>query len=593
LAILALLSVAISAVWTVAWAKFVVHGFNLLTTFLPALVLGLGIDFSLHLLSRFSEARADGLGLAQAVALAVHKKAGSSFVAALTTAAVFCVLFLSRSRALWELGAIMCLGIVFSYSAAFLGGPALLLLVGRVFPNLRGRPVLTRDRLAHPYRNFLRLHKGVLFISAILTAIALAQAVRIQFKFASAELVPPTPGQAVAQELMAHFAGQLWLGETFRVFVEKPKELPALSTRMREHPLVRGVASAWDLLPGALLGEAARFRDLPFSAVEAGLGQLGQVLQRWPEFRQGLENTAALFSLAELQALLRGEVRRAAALARYAENFFRLADELGEVDPGQIAQALEDVTVDLQELESFAHKLRALPDEAALIDQILAFLPAEIRNRYRISRGYVLEVQVLPTIYEGKNLENFVRWLREQGLDYVGSAELQMALEEHMRRDFLLTSGLALLLIVLIVTADLRRWGQSVLAVVPLLMGYAWMLGGMALLGIRFNFTNIVISPLLIGLGVDGAVHLLHRVREEHGRDGVVRATAATAGAVLASYLTTMASFGALLAAHTPGLRFLGTSALLGLGFTTLWTVGFLPAALEQLRGRARTNKVS
>lgn len=593
LAALALLPVAISAVLTVAWAKFAVHGFNLLTTFLPALVLGLGIDFSLHLLSRFSEARADGVGLAQAVAIAVRKKAGSSFIAALTTAAVFCVLLLSRSRALWELGAIMSLGILVAYLTAFLCGPALLLLVGRVFPNLRGRPVLTRDRLFRPYRNFLRLHKGVLLLSAILTAIALAQAVRIHFKFASAELVPPTPGQAVAQELMTHFAGQLWFGETFRVFVEKPEELPALSAKMREHPLVQGVASAWDLLPSALLGEAARFRDLPFSAVEAGLSRLNEALQRWPEFRQGLENTAALFSLVELQAILRGEAHRATILAQHAENFFQLADELGEVDLDQIAEVLAGVALDLRELRSFAQKLQALPDEATLIGQILAFLPAEIRNRYRISRGYVLEVHVLPAIYEGQNLADFVRWLREQGLDYVGSAEIQMALEEHMRRDFLLTSGLALVLILLIVAADLRRLSQTVLALVPLLMGYAWMLGGMALLGIRFNFTNIVISPLLIGLGVDGAVHLLHRVREEQGREGVARATAATTGAILGSYLTTMASFGALLSAHTPGLRFLGASALLGLGFTTLWTVGFLPAALEQLRERARTNKVS
>ncbi len=593
LAVLALLPVAISAVLTVAWAKLAVHGFNLLTTFLPALVLGLGIDFSLHLLSRFSEARADGLGLAQAVALAVRKKAGSSFVAAFTTAAVFCVLLFSRSRALWELGAIMSLGIVVSYLTAFLCGPALVLWVGRIFPNLRGRPPLTRDRLTHPYRNFLRLHKGVLLISALLTAIAFAQVIRIQFKFVSAELVPATPGQAVAQELMAHFAGQLWFGETFRVFVQKAEELPALTVRLREHPLVHDVASAWDLLPSALLGEAARFRDLPFSAVEAGLSRLNEALQRWPELRQGLENAAAFFSLAELQALWQGEVRRAVILAQHAESFFRLADELGAVDIAQIAKVLEGLALDLQEVSSFAQKLRALPEEAALIDQILAFLPAEIRNRYRISRGYVLEVQVLPAIYEGQNLGKFLRWLQEQGLDYVGSAEIQMALEEHMRRDFLLTSGLALVLILFIVGLDLRRLGPTVLALLPLLMGYAWMLGGMALLGIRFNFTNIVISPLLIGLGVDGAVHLLHRVREEQGREGVARATAATAGAVLGSYLTTMASFGALLSAHTPGLRFLGISALLGLGFTTLWTVGFLPAALEQLREWARTNKVS
>ncbi len=592
LAVLALIPVVISAVLTVGWAKFAVHGFNLLTTFLPALVLGLGIDFSLHLLSRFSEARADGLGLKRSVSVAVRKKAGSSFVAALTTAVVFSALLLSRSRALWELGTIMALGILLAYITTFLFTPALLLLVGRVFPHVRGRPLLTRDRLSPPYRNFLRLRKGVLFLSLILTAIALGKAVHIQFRFASADLLPPTPGQQVLRELMEHFAGQLWFGETFRVFVARPEEIARVSAQLKTHPLVQGVASARDLLPTALLGEAARFRELPFSSVETGLAQLRAAIQRWPQFHQELADAAALFSLFQLQALLRGETRRALVLARHAENFFLLADELGEVDLGQVTKLLETIELDLQDLATFAENLRNLPDEGALIEQILAFLPAGIRSHYRVSRGYVLEVRVLPAIYAGQNLTSFVAWLRGQGVDYVGSAEIQLALEQHMRRDFFLTSGLALVLIVLILAVDLRRWGETLLALLPLLMGYAWMLGGMAILGIGFNFTNIVISPLLIGLGVDGAVHMVHRVREEQGRDAVVRATAATAGAVLGSFLTTMASFGALLSARTPGLRFLGTSALLGLGFTALWTVGFLPAAMEQLRERGRTNKV-
>jgi len=112
-------------------------------------------------------------------------------------------------------------------------------------------------------------------------------------------------------------------------------------------------------------------------------------------------------------------------------------------------------------------------------------------------------------------------------------------------------------------------------------MGYVWMLAGMNLLGIQFNFTNIVISPLLIGIGVDSAVHLLHRVEEERsaGGDAAVRGAAASVVPIAVSSLTTMAAFGALLAAHTPGLRLLGTSALLGLGFTLLWSLTFLPAA--------------
>jgi predicted RND superfamily exporter protein len=164
-----------------------------------------------------------------------------------------------------------------------------------------------------------------------------------------------------------------------------------------------------------------------------------------------------------------------------------------------------------------------------------------------------------------------------------------------MRRDFFITTGIALLLIFLVVFSDFRRPGRVLLALTPLAMGYACMLGGMAMLKLRFNFTNIVISPLLVGYGVDGAVYFLHRVEEERakGREAVAWAAASVIVPIFGSYFTTLASFGALLAAQTPGLRFLGISALLGLGFTVLWTALFLPAVMRELQKVKRGTKVA
>jgi predicted RND superfamily exporter protein len=110
------------------------------------------------------------------------------------------------------------------------------------------------------------------------------------------------------------------------------------------------------------------------------------------------------------------------------------------------------------------------------------------------------------------------------------------------------------------------------------------MLGGMRLLQVDFNFINITISPLLIGIGVDSGIHIIHRYLEERAIsiDGAVeRAGRMTAVAVLVTSLTTMLVFGSLLIARTPGLRLLGVSALLGIGFTLLFSVVFLPAVLH------------
>ncbi|HEC63577.1 MAG TPA: hypothetical protein ENI38_04245, partial [Candidatus Acetothermia bacterium] len=91
----ALVPLLVSALLTVAWAKLAVGGFNLVTTFLPALVLGLGIDFSIHLLSRYVEERAEGAKVGLALRVAIHRKGEASLAAALTTAAVFLALLIS------------------------------------------------------------------------------------------------------------------------------------------------------------------------------------------------------------------------------------------------------------------------------------------------------------------------------------------------------------------------------------------------------------------------------------------------------------------------------------------------------------------
>ena len=101
--IVAVIPLLISVVLTMCWAKLAVGGFNLVTTFLPALVLGLGIDYAIHIISRYSEERGNGRSLNRALHAAVLSKGEASFYAALTTSLVFIGLLTSRSRALFEM----------------------------------------------------------------------------------------------------------------------------------------------------------------------------------------------------------------------------------------------------------------------------------------------------------------------------------------------------------------------------------------------------------------------------------------------------------------------------------------------------------
>ena len=583
LCVAAVAPVLISALFTMAWAKFAVGGFNLLTMFLPALVLGLGIDFAIHILSRFVEERAKGQRAKEALVTAVRTKGSACLTAAVTTAAVFSCLLLSHSRALWEMGAISGVGILISFLTTLLLVPALATVFARNRRPSRRHPIVSSTTALRPaYRRFLRLRLGVVAVGLILTVAVVYQASRVQFRFVSGELAPATPSTAVLAAITREFAGEVWLGNSFRFFVDDPEDILALETALATQPLVHSTASVRDFLPQELLGGEASILDLPVAEVQAGVAELEGQLAHWEETLEGVRRLIARLAQLELLAVVGARPDLAVALSQGVDELVALLGELERVDAEGQRARLEAMSRDLATVSEFVRKIVDLPPEPILLTSILALLPAEVRAQYYTKSGkYVVEARLTPAIGEGNNLRMFLQWADTLGVERFGLPEVTARLEQYMRRDFVLSTVLAVLIIFLLVWRNFPRPLEAPLALAPLGMGYVWMLAGMNLLGIQFNFTNIVISPLLIGIGVDSAVHLLHRVKEERaGRGDVVeRGAAASAGPITVSSLTTMASFGSLLAAHTPGLRLLGTSALLGLGFTLLWSLTFLPAA--------------
>ncbi len=586
LCVAAVVPMLVSALFSMAWAKFVVGGFNLLTVFLPALILGLGIDYSIHILSRYVEERAKGSSVKDALATAVRTKGEACLTAAVTTAVVFSCLLLSHSRALWEMGAISGVGILVSLFTTLLLAPALVALTTRDRRPARRRPIASTVFLRPVYRRFLRLRPGVVAVGLILTGAVLYQASRVQFRFASDELAPITPAQTVLSTIAREFSGEVWLGDSFRFFVENAEEIPLLEEALASHSLVHSTASVRDLLPQELLGGEVSILDLPVAEAQGVVTDLREKLGQWAATLGALRGLIVDLAQLEFLAIVGGRPELAEALSQGVDGLVRLLWELEEVDEEEERVRLAEMAMDLEELRSFVQAIVDLPPEPVLLGQILSVLPAEVRAQYYTKTGrYVVEARMTRALREGHNLRLFLDWADGLKVERFGLPEVTAQLETYMRRDFLLSTALAVLIIFLLVWRDFPRPVEAALALAPLGMGYVWMLAGMNLLGIQFNFTNIVISPLLIGIGVDSAVHLLHRVKEERpgGGDAAVRGAAASTIPIAVSSLTTMASFGALLAAHTPGLRLLGTSALLGLGFTLLWSLTFLPAAIALL----------
>jgi predicted RND superfamily exporter protein len=115
------------------------------------------------------------------------------------------------------------------------------------------------------------------------------------------------------------------------------------------------------------------------------------------------------------------------------------------------------------------------------------------------------------------------------------------------------------------------------LALVPVALGMLQLFGLMSWLGIPLNPANMIVLPLILGIGLDDGVHVLHDFRLCAGRYCLSRSTAT---AILLTSLTTMVGFGSMMIADHRGLQSLGRVLTIGVLCCLISSVILLPALL-------------
>ncbi len=156
-------------------------------------------------------------------------------------------------------------------------------------------------------------------------------------------------------------------------------------------------------------------------------------------------------------------------------------------------------------------------------------------------------------------------------------------------KDAPLVAGLALFFVTLLAFWDLRRPLWTVGAVLTLVAGMIWAAGALWVGGIKLSLINLTGIPILMGIGVDVIIHLLHRLREE-GPGGVRRSLRTTGVAAGLSTLTTICSFFSLTLAGNRGVRSLGVLVVVGLVVVFIVSASMLPLSWSagwRVTGRA------
>ena len=128
------------------------------------------------------------------------------------------------------------------------------------------------------------------------------------------------------------------------------------------------------------------------------------------------------------------------------------------------------------------------------------------------------------------------------------------------------------------VVFDWRAVRDMLLALLPPVAGSVMMLGAMQWLKVPLNPANLIVLPLVLGIGVDDGVHVLHDFRARRGHYVM---SSSTIHGVLLTSMTSMIGFGTLMIASHRGLSSLGLVLLLGVGSCLLVALVPLPAVLR------------
>jgi hypothetical protein len=216
-------------------------------------------------------------------------------------------------------------------------------------------------------------------------------------------------------------------------------------------------------------------------------------------------------------------------------------------------------------------------------------LPADLVGRMRAPDGTV-RVQIFPSS-DMRGPDDVADFVRAVTAVTPNAAGVPLNLYEFglvASRSFTQALASAIVIISLLLFVLWRRVRDVLVVMVPLLLGASLTATAAALLDIRFNFTNVVVIPLLFGIGVDSAIHLLQRSQEGLAEDEPLTGTA-TARAVYFSAITTMVSFGSLALAGHNGIESLGVMLTIGLVFTVLSVLIVLPALIGPPAGGTAT----
>ena len=514
-----------AVLWTFALAYLLVGSLNVFTVFLFNILFGVGIEFGIQMYARYAEERRAGTPVEQSLARVLEHTWSACLTAATVAGFAFFSLTITKFKGFSEFGLISGIGIflaLFAMVVVFCPLVARLERLGWLRVARGARRIPARPAAMPTLPRVLPANRRILIVSAAITAVCALGATRISFDYDLSKLKASNPHTLALERRIA---------SVFNLSLTPAAVIAPDRERLTEVvAALRGRAKT----PGGRTIDTVRSMESVIPPDQA----------------------ERLRMLAQIRALLGDDLFKLASLEQRREiESLRTSMNLRPVSPENIPPDLRWKFQGFRTPEGF-----------------LAYVyPRVSMDRGESVIAFSKDVSTIPTS-SGT--------LRATSPQLIIGDMIQL-----MIRDGKLAILLTFLAIFVVLLVDFRSLRHTVILILPVTVGMIVLLGIMAAFRIRFDFYNMIALPTILGLGIDNAIYLYHRYLEEGpGRLPVVLRETGRAVIITASAM--IIGFSGLLFAVHPGLKSIGTLAVLGILTVLVSLLTFFPAFLQVLESR-------
>lgn len=508
-------------VWSFGFAYLTIGHVNLVTGFLMAILLGLGIDFGIHIYIRYLHDKRAGLSLEKTIYNMICYTGRSSITAAVTSSAAFFILVFTEFKGFSEFGFIAGFGILFFLISMITVLPSLVIIFEKRYP-LSAVANNSNINNNHTAAGKFKFPRSIIIAAIILLILSVANLKSLRFEYNFKNLQVKGLMEAELQDIANETMGiSLTPNAILAKDFDEVREITKIIEEYQNEIDKKGGSSTIDKVVSLI-------SSIPDSQDEK-LKIISRIQKVYSD---------------KVFKYLRGEQAKT----------FKEAKEV--LYPDRIN--IDNLPVEVKRI------FTGIDNTPTYL--MWVFPSVQLYNGKEVIR-FVDEIRHINTV-------------KSDPIGVSGETFIIADMLDLIKKDGSLAIILSLITVMIILFIDFRSLPKVGLVMLPLLAGIALMLGVMSLFDIRSNFLNVVMFPTIIGLGVDNGVHLYNRYKEQN-YSNVSLMLQSTGSAVILSSLTTIIGFGSLLLAVHQGLNSVGLIAVIGISGCLITSIILFPAVLQ------------